>query len=111
MPERHADTGDIADSRFCRTVWHWRRGLPGFGGGLRREQPSGGDPRIDPQVNRLDRTLVQTRCPEPECRYAASCDLIARRLAEAYGESRDADDVAVPLVRFWYGATRAVEAF
>ncbi len=108
--KRQVESGLIGDVYFGRTVWHRRRGLPGFGGWFGQKALSGGGPLIDLGVHRLDLALWLMGYPEPEWVLGATYDPIARRLAEESGKQFDVEDLAAALIRFRNGATLVVEA-
>jgi len=70
--------GVIGDVYFGRTVWHRRRGLPGFGGWFGNKEMSGGGPLIDLGVHRIDLALWLMGHPEPVAVSGSAYNVIAR---------------------------------
>lgn len=95
---------------FGRTVWHRRRGMPGFGGWFGSKEMAGGGPLIDLGVHRLDLALWLMGYPKPTWVLGSSYDHIARPLAEESGKTFDVEDLAAALIRFDNGATLVLEA-
>ncbi|MFC1672300.1 Gfo/Idh/MocA family protein, partial [Planctomycetota bacterium] len=63
--KKQVDTGILGDVYFARTVWHRRRGMPGFGGWFGQKALSGGGPLIDLGVHRIDLALWLMGYPKP----------------------------------------------
>jgi predicted dehydrogenase len=104
------DAGMFGDFYFGRTVWHRRRGMPGFGGWFGTKALAGGGPLIDLGVHRLDLALWLMGYPKPTWVMGNTYDPIARRLADAAGKTYDVEDLAAAFIRFENGATLVVEA-
>lgn len=104
------DSGLFGDFYFGRTVWHRRRGMPGFGGWFGTKDLAGGGPLIDLGVHRLDLALWLMGYPKPTWVMGSTYDPIARGLAEASGKAFDVEDLAAAMIRFDNGATLALEA-
>ena len=104
------DSGMFGDFYFGRTVWHRRRGMPGFGGWFGTKALAGGGPLIDLGVHRLDLALWLMGYPKPTWVMGNTYDPIARRLADAAGKTYDVEDLAAAFIRFENGATLVVEA-
>ncbi len=104
------DSGLFGDFYFGRTVWHRRRGMPGFGGWFGTKALAGGGPLIDLGVHRLDLALWLMGYPKPTWVMGNTYDPIARRLADAAGKHYDVEDLAAAFIRFENGATLVVEA-
>lgn len=104
------DAGRFGDFYFGRTVWHRRRGMPGFGGWFGTKALAGGGPLIDLGVHRLDLALWLMGYPKPTWVMGSTYDPIARELAERSGKAFDVEDLAAALIRFDNGATLALEA-
>lgn len=102
--------GELGDIYFGRTVWHRRRGLPGFGGWFGQKKLSGGGPLIDLGVHRLDLALWLMNYPKPVYVSGAAYDPIAKRLAREAGKAYDVEDLAAAFIRFDNGATLVLEA-
>lgn len=107
---RRVAAGDLGEIYFGRSVWHRRRGLPGFGGWFGQKALSGGGPLIDLGVHRLDLALWLMGYPEPEWVMGATYDPIARAAADRAGKAYDVEDLAVACIRFANGATLVLEA-
>ena len=104
------DEGILGDVYFARTVWHRRRGLPGFGGWFGQKALSGGGPLIDLGVHRLDLALWLMGYPKPVWVMGSTYNPIATALAREQGAPFDVEDLAVALIKFDNGATVALEA-
>ncbi len=104
------DAGVFGDFYFCRTVWHRRRGMPGFGGWFGTKALSGGGPLIDLGVHRLDLALWLMGYPRPTWVLGSTHDPIARAIATRAGKAFDVEDLAAALIRFDNGATLVLEA-
>jgi predicted dehydrogenase len=104
------DSGEVGDIYFGKTIWHRRRGLPGFGGWFGQKALSGGGPLIDLGVHRLDLALWLMGYPKPVWVLAGAYNPIATRLAKKAGKKYDVEDLAVGLIRFANGATLEIEA-
>jgi predicted dehydrogenase len=104
------DAGLFGDFYFGRTVWHRRRGMPGFGGWFGSKDLAGGGPLIDLGVHRLDLALWLMGYPKPTWVMGNTYDPIARELASSSGKTFDVEDLAAALIRFDNGATLALEA-
>ena len=104
------ETGILGDVYFGRTVWHRRRGLPGFGGWFGQKALSGGGPLIDLGVHRLDLALWLMGYPKPVWVLGSTYNPIGSSLAAKQGKAFDVEDLAVGLIKFANGATLEVEA-
>jgi predicted dehydrogenase len=104
------DSGMFGEFYFGRTVWHRRRGMPGFGGWFGTKALAGGGPLIDLGVHRLDLALWLMGYPKPTWVLGSTHDPIARELAARSGKTFDVEDLAGALIRFDNGATLIVEA-
>jgi predicted dehydrogenase len=104
------DSGMFGEFYFGRTVWHRRRGMPGFGGWFGTKALAGGGPLIDLGVHRLDLALWLMGYPKPTWVMGNTYDPIAGPLAKASGKTFDVEDLAAAFIRFDNGATLAVEA-
>jgi predicted dehydrogenase len=108
--KQQVDAGAIGEVYFARTIWHRRRGFPGFGGWFGQKALSGGGPLIDLGVHRLDLALWLMGYPRPVWVMGAAYNHIATALAAEYGCTCDVEDMAVGLIRFANGATLEIEA-
>jgi predicted dehydrogenase len=108
--KQQVDSGVIGDIYFGRTVWHRRRGIPGFGGSFTTKEMSGGGPLIDLGVHRLDLALWLMGYPEPVSVSGSAYNAIAREKAEKAKKTYTVEDLACGLVKFKNGATLIVEA-
>jgi predicted dehydrogenase len=104
------DAGVFGDFYFGRSVWHRRRGMPGFGGWFGTKALAGGGPLIDLGVHRLDLALWLMGYPKPTWVMGATYDPIARELARQAGKTFDVEDLAAGFIRFANGATLVLEA-
>lgn len=108
--KKQVDHGLIGDIYFGRTIWHRRRGMPGFGGWFGTKALSGGGPLIDLGVHRLDLALWLMGYPKPTWVMGATFDLIAREKAAREGKTFDVEDLAAASIQFENGAMLMVEA-
>ncbi|HUT24275.1 MAG TPA: Gfo/Idh/MocA family oxidoreductase, partial [Sumerlaeia bacterium] len=108
--KKQVDTGILGDVYFARTVWHRRRGMPGFGGWFGQKALSGGGPLIDLGVHRLDLALWLMGYPKPVWVMGSAYDPIASAAAKRARKKFDVEDLAVGMVKFDNGATLEVEA-
>jgi predicted dehydrogenase len=108
--KQQVDAGVIGNVYFGRTVWHRRRGMPGFGGWFGTKALAGGGPLIDLGVHRLDLALWLMGHPEPISVCGSTYNVIAKREAERQQKHFDVEDLAAGLVKFANGATLIVEA-
>ncbi len=104
------DAGVFGDFYFGRTVWHRRRGMPGFGGWFGTKALAGGGPLIDLGVHRLDLALWLMDYPRPTWVMGNTYNPIAGPLAAASGKTFDVEDLAAGFIQFENGATLALEA-
>ena len=104
------DAGVFGDIYFGRSVWHRRRGMPGFGGWFGTKALAGGGPLIDLGVHRLDLALWLMDYPKPSWVMGSTYNAIAGPLAAAAGKTFDVEDLAAGFIRFANGATLALEA-
>ena len=104
------DEGILGDIYFGRTVWHRRRGMPGFGGWFGQKALSGGGPLIDLGVHRLDLALWLMGYPKPKWVMGSAYNPIATELAARQGVTFDVEDLAAGMIRFENGATLMIEA-
>jgi predicted dehydrogenase len=102
--------GALGDIYFGRTLWHRRRGIPGFGGWFTTKKLAGGGPLIDLGVHRLDLALWLMGYPKPVWAMAGAYSAIAGPMAKKAGKSFDVEDLACGQIRFDNGATLSVEA-
>jgi len=108
--KNEVDSGVLGDVYFARTVWHRRRGLPGFGGWFGQKALAGGGPLIDLGVHRLDLALWLMGYPKPVWVMGSTYNHISSALAKKEGKLFDVEDLAVGLVKFANGATLEIEA-
>jgi predicted dehydrogenase len=104
------ESGMFGEFYFGRTVWHRRRGMPGFGGWFGEKAMSGGGPLIDLGVHRLHLALWLMGHPKPTWVLGSTHDPIARALAAKAGKTFDVEDLVGALIRCENGATLILEA-
>lgn len=104
------DAGLLGDIYYARTIWHRRRGLPGFGGWFGQKALAGGGPLIDLGVHRLDLALWLMGYPKPVWAMGSTYNPIASELARKAGVEFDVEDLAVGMVKFANGASLSIEA-
>ena len=108
--KQQIEDGVVGDIYFGRTVWHRRRGLPGFGGWFGNKELSGGGPLIDLGVHRIDLALWLMGHPEPASVSGSAYNVIAKERARREKKPYTVEDLACGLVKFKNGATLIVEA-
>ena len=108
--KQQVDAGVLGSVYAGRTVWHRRRGLPGFGGWFGQKRLSGGGPLIDLGVHRLDLALWLMGHPKPKWVLANTFNPIASCLAKAEKKAYDVEDSAFAMIRFENGTMLEVEA-
>jgi predicted dehydrogenase len=108
--KQQVDSGILGEVYFARTVWHRRRGLPGFGGWFGQKALSGGGPLIDLGVHRLDLALWLMGYPRPVWVLGSTYNPIGAELAQRQHKSFDVEDLAVGMIKFANGATLELEA-
>jgi len=108
--KNQVDAGILGDIYFGQTLWHRRRGIPGFGGWFGQKALSGGGPLIDLGVHRLDLALWLMGYPKPVWVMGSAYNHIATRLAKEQGKEYDCEDLAAGMIKFDNGATLEVEA-
>lgn len=104
------DANSIGDIYFGRTIWHRRRGMPGFGGWFGQKKMAGGGPLIDLGVHRLDLALWLMGYPKPAYVIGKTYNHIGSRLAKQQGKKFDVEDLASGYISFKNGATLVIEA-
>lgn len=108
--KQQVDNGILGDVYFARTIWHRRRGMPGFGGWFGQKDLAGGGPLIDLGVHRLDLALWLMGYPEPVWVMGSTYNHLATAIAKKAGKKFDVEDLAVGFVKFANGATLEIEA-
>ncbi|MCX7004516.1 MAG: Gfo/Idh/MocA family oxidoreductase [bacterium] len=108
--KQQVDTGILGDVYFARTLWHRRRGLPGFGGWFGQKALSGGGPLIDLGVHRLDLALWLMGYPKPAYVLGRTYNPIGTRLAKEQNKKFDTEDLAAAFITFENGASLEIEA-
>ena len=107
---KQVDAGVLGEVYFARTVWHRRRGIPGFGGWFTTRALSGGGPLIDLGVHRIDLALWLMGYPRPVWVLGSTYDHIGKALAKKARKKFDVEDLAAALIKFENGATLIAEA-
>ena len=108
--KQQVEAGVVGDIYFGRTVWHRRRGVPGFGGWFGQKELAGGGPLIDLGVHRLDLALWLMGYPDPVSVTGATHSVIASKMARKQRKKFSVEDLGCGLVKFANGATLMVEA-
>lgn len=108
--KNQVESGILGDIYFARTIWHRRRGMPGFGGWFGQKALAGGGPLIDLGVHRLDLALWLMNYPKPDRVMGSVYNKIAAPHAKKEGKSFDVEDFAAGFIKFKNGATLEVEA-
>jgi predicted dehydrogenase len=108
--KQQIDTGIVGKIYFGRTVWHRRRGMPGFGGWFGNKELAGGGPLIDLGVHRIDLALWLMGHPEPTSVSGSTYNVIAAAEAKKQKKLFTTEDLAAGIVKFKNGATLLVEA-
>ena len=104
------DAGDLGDIYYGRTMWHRRRGVPGWGGWFGQKAMAGGGPLIDLGVHRLDLALWLMGYPEPVWVLGQTWNGITGEQVADTGSKFDVEDFAAGTIRFANGAMLGVEA-
>jgi len=104
------ESGELGDIYFGRSVWHRRRGMPGFGGWFGNKALAGGGPLIDLGVHRLDLALWLMDYPEPDWVMGSTYNHIASAIARKEKKTFDVEDLACGMIKFKNGATLEIEA-
>jgi predicted dehydrogenase len=108
--KQQVESGILGDVYFARSVWHRRRGMPGFGGWFGQKALSGGGPLIDLGVHRLDLALWLMGYPKPVWVLGSTYNHLGSAAAKKQGKAFDVEDLAVGLIKFANGATLELEA-
>lgn len=108
--KQQVDAGILGEVYYGRTVWHRRRGMPGFGGWFGQKALSGGGPLIDLGVHRIDLALWLMGYPKPVWVMGGAWNPIAARIAREQQKAYDCEDLACGMIRFDNGAMLEVEA-
>jgi predicted dehydrogenase len=108
--KKEVESGILGEIYFARTLWHRRRGMPGFGGWFGTKALSGGGPLIDLGVHRLDLALWLMNYPKPVWVMGSAYNHIASRIAKEQKKIFDVEDIAVAMIKFENGATLELEA-
>ncbi len=108
--KKEVEAGTLGDIYFARTIWHRRRGMPGFGGWFGQKSLAGGGPLIDLGVHRLDLALWLMGYPKPVWVIGSAYNHIAAAQAKKERKAFDVEDMAVGMVKFANGATLEIEA-
>lgn len=108
--KHQVDKGVIGPIYFGRTVWHRRRGMPGFGGWFGNKELAGGGPLIDLGVHRIDLALWLMGHPQPAAVSGSAYNIIAAAEAAKQQKTFTTEDLACGIVKFTNGATLLVEA-
>lgn len=108
--KQQVDAGVLGRVYFGRSVWHRRRGIPGFGGWFGQKELAGGGPLIDLGVHRLDLALWWMGFPEPEMVVGSTYNHLGQQKAIEAGTTYDVEDLAAGFIRFKNGATLILEA-
>ncbi len=108
--KKEVERGVLGTIYAGRTVWHRRRGMPGFGGWFGQKALSGGGPLIDLGVHRLDLALWLMGYPKATWVMGGAWDHLAQAKAKAEGKAYDCEDLAMASIRFADGSQLSVEA-
>ena len=108
--KKQVEDGLIGDIYFGRTVWHRRRGMPGFGGWFGKKEMAGGGPIIDLGIHRLDLALWLMNYPKPKYIMASTYNHLAKEIAERQGKEFTVEDIGVAMIKFENGTTLELEA-
>lgn len=108
--KRQVEKGVLGEIYYARTIWHRRRGMPGFGGWFGQKAMAGGGPLIDLGVHRLDLALWLMDYPKPVWVMGGACNPIATRIAAEQRKKFDVEDMACGMIKFANGANLSIEA-
>jgi len=101
--------GVIGDVYYVRSVWHRRRGFPGFGGWFGKKELSGGGPLVDLGVHRIDLALWLMGNPRPVSVYGVTHDRYIREMIRGSDIEFDCEDLAVSMIKLEGGITLMTE--
>jgi len=107
--KRQVDRGVLGEVYFGRTLWHRRRGIPGFGGWFGTKEKSGGGPLIDIGVHRLDLALWLMGDPQPVAVTGAVYGHLGSEKAARENQAFDVEDMGCGLIRFDNAAALILE--
>lgn len=108
--KKEVQEGALGSIYFGRSVWHRRRGMPGFGGWFGTKALSGGGPLIDLGVHRLDQALWLMDYPEPDWVMGRTFNHLGTARAEREGKTFDVEDCAVGMITFKNGSALEIES-
>lgn len=108
--KKQVDAGVLGEIYCARSIWHRRRGMPGFGGWFGQKALSGGGPLIDLGVHRLDLALWLMGYPKPTWVMGSTYNAIGKRLAREQKKTFDVEDLAAAMIKFENGASMILEA-
>jgi predicted dehydrogenase len=108
--KKRTEAGLLGQVYFARSIWHRRRGVPGFGGWFGRKELSGGGPLIDLGVHRLDLALWLMGYPDPEWVLANTWNALTGPVAALERRHFDVEDFAGAMIRFRDGSMLELEA-
>ncbi len=108
--KRFCEGGRLGHIYFARSVWHRRRGFPGFGGWFGTKSQSGGGALIDLGIHRLDLALWLMGYPQPVTVSAATYSFLGKSRADLEKKLFDVEDLATAYIRFSNGSTLVLEA-
>ncbi|MBT9146010.1 MAG: 1,5-anhydro-D-fructose reductase [candidate division WS2 bacterium] len=108
--KREIEKGTMGNIYFARTVWHRRRGLPGFGGWFGQKNLSGGGPLIDLGVHRLDLALWFMNYPAPVWVMGSTYNYLGSDMAKKQNKKFDVEDFATGMIKFEDGAVIEIES-
>ena len=108
--KHRVESGTLGEIYYGRTVWHRRRGVPGWGGWFGQKKLAGGGPLIDLGVHRLDLALWLMDYPRPTWVQGQTWNALTGEQAGASGTPFDVEDFAAGMIRFENGAMLCLEA-
>ena len=108
--KKQVEAGAVGDIYFGRTVWHRRRGIPGFVGWFGIKTLSGGGPLMDLGVHMIDLALWFMGYPEPVTVSGSTYDAIAGTMARRRRQEFTVEDLGCGLMKFANGASLIVES-
>ena len=108
--KKRVEAGLLGHIYYGRTLWHRRRGVPGFGGWFGQKSLSGGGPLIDLGVHRLDLALWLMNYPEPQWVIANTWNALTEPVAARENKPFDVEDFAAAMIKFRDGSMLDLEA-
>ncbi|MCP4176239.1 MAG: Gfo/Idh/MocA family oxidoreductase [bacterium] len=108
--KKQVEKGILGEIYFGRTVWHRRRGFPGFGGWFGKKEMSGGGPLIDLGIHRLDLALWLMNYPKPDWIMAGTNNYLGEKHAKEKNAEFSVEDFGTAMIKLKNNAMLELEA-